>query len=253
MQLQRRDQTATVTPAPGVQAYEERWGASRRVIHHRPHLWRALAARTKGGRVLEIGPGLRTTAPVRGSFFIETSPTAARTLKDKGGRVVVADGLALPFADGSFEAVFAFEVLEHVDQDVRMLGEMSRVLAPGGLAVISVPAHMARWSATDVSCHHVRRYEPDELLGKLGAAGLVPEGYSVRRGGGHPKLAVLGSRLLDAIPRLSNWWLQNVVFTTHSAWQKRTGVVRWTDPREPVAATAGGMMVLCQKERETPG
>lgn len=253
MQLQRRDQTAAEAPDPGVQAYEERWGASRRVIHHRPHLWRALAPRIKGGRVLEIGPGLRTTAPVRGSFFIETSPTAARTLRSKGGRVLVADGLALPFADGSFRAVFAFEVLEHVDQDVRMLGEMSRVLAPGGLAVISVPAHMARWSATDVSCHHVRRYEPDELLGKLGSAGLVPEGYSVRRGGGHPKLAVLGSRLLDAIPRLSNWWLQNVVFTAQSAWHKRAGVVRWTDPREPVDPGVGGMMVLCQKGPESAG
>ena len=247
-QLERRRDRPDATGAddPRVRVYEERWGASRRVIHHRPHVWRGLAGAIAGGRVLEVGPGLRSTAPVKGSFFVETSRTAAKTLARNGGRALVADGLALPFTDGAFEAVFGFEVLEHVEEDVRMMSEMARVLAGGGIAVVSVPTHMDRWSATDDAVNHVRRYDPKELLDKLASAGLVPQGYTVRGGGGHPTASVFGTRLLSSIPRISNWFL-HWAFATQSGILRRVGKVTWTPPGEPVASTVGGMMVLCRK------
>jgi SAM-dependent methyltransferase len=200
-----------------------------------------------GGRALEIGAGLRTTAPVAGSFFIETSPTAARTLAANGGHALVADGVALPFADGSFHAVIACEVLEHIEEDTAVMSEMARILDPEGLLLMSVPVHMARWSATDDACAHVRRYEPDELMGKLRGAGFEPEGYTARGGGGHPTAATVGSKLLHGMPRLSNWWLQNVIFRAQSAWLSRRGTVAWTDPSVPVSPEAGGMLVLCRR------
>jgi SAM-dependent methyltransferase len=49
------------------------------------------------------------------------------------------DGRVIPFPDASFEAVGAFNVLEHVEEPVAFLDEMSRVLKPGGRMVVSSP------------------------------------------------------------------------------------------------------------------
>lgn len=54
---------------------------------------------------------------------------------------VSADGRRLPFADGSFGHVFAFDVIEHVVEDARLLREAVRVLQPGGTVWLSTPAH----------------------------------------------------------------------------------------------------------------
>jgi SAM-dependent methyltransferase len=49
------------------------------------------------------------------------------------------DLTALPFSDASYDCVFASHVLEHIKDDMRALQEISRVLKPGGLAVLPVP------------------------------------------------------------------------------------------------------------------
>lgn len=50
-----------------------------------------------------------------------------------------ADLRALPFADGSFDVVYASHVLEHIKDDARVLSEAKRVLRAGGFAVLPVP------------------------------------------------------------------------------------------------------------------
>jgi SAM-dependent methyltransferase len=45
----------------------------------------------------------------------------------------------LPYADGTFDAVIASEILEHLDDDVAGLREIWRVLKPGGVVAITVP------------------------------------------------------------------------------------------------------------------
>lgn len=229
-----------------VGVYEDRW-SSRRVVQLRPHLWRHLEPRLRDARVLEIGSGLRPTAPARGSFFVESSPRALRALVDAGGRGVRTGGWKLPFRDGAFDAVFALELLEHVEEDERLLSEIVRVLRPGGTALVSVPLHMSLWSAIDDACAHVRRYEPEELLEKIRGSGLSPEGYTTRPAQVRPALARLGTGFMSAFPRLSNWWLQHGVFPIASAWARRFGKVRWAAPDRPTPEGAGGMTVLATK------
>ncbi len=153
----------------------------------------------------------------------------------------------MPFADGVFDGVLAFEVLEHIERDEDVVAEVARVLRPGGLAVISVPLHMAWWSAMDDACAHVRRYEPADLIEKLGSAGLAPERYRAREGRRHPVLAGIGATMLRRFPVLSNWLLQNVVFTLQAAAHRWPARVRWTDPGEPVSPDAGNLTVLVRK------
>ena len=56
-------------------------------------------------------------------------------------RVPVALGAAehLPFREGEFHAVFCIETLEHVRDERRTLGELLRVLRPGGSLILTVP------------------------------------------------------------------------------------------------------------------
>jgi ubiquinone/menaquinone biosynthesis C-methylase UbiE len=80
------------------------------------------------------------------------------------GPVVRADVTELPFADSSFDAVVLGEVIEHVADDVAALRESRRVLRPGGMLVLSVPAHPTWFGPSDRWAGHVRRYSRAALI-----------------------------------------------------------------------------------------
>jgi SAM-dependent methyltransferase len=73
------------------------------------------------------------------------------------------------------DLVTAFDVLEHIEEDYLAAAEITRVLRPGGTALISVPADMALWSAHDEAVGHVRRYTRETLTTVLVKGGLVVE------------------------------------------------------------------------------
>lgn len=83
---------------------------------------------------------------------------------------VVDDPAEIP--PGSVDYLLAFEVLEHVVEDLATLRQWSRVLRPGGRVLVSVPAHQRKFSATDARVGHVRRYERDALVALLAGAGF---------------------------------------------------------------------------------
>lgn len=99
---------------------------------------RRVADLSPGSRVLDLG-GNRIRK--RGVFNIERYPLCtiyANIVVTKRPHVQ-ADGAALPFGDGSFDAVISAELLEHVPSPERVLREVHRVLRPGGRLLITVP------------------------------------------------------------------------------------------------------------------
>jgi len=70
----------------------------------------------------------------------------------------------LPFAIGSFDAVCAFDVIEHVENDSQAVSEISRVCRPGGRVFITVPAFMTLWSKHDEINFHFRSYRAKGIL-----------------------------------------------------------------------------------------
>jgi SAM-dependent methyltransferase len=66
-----------------------------------------------------------------------------------------------------FDAICAFDVLEHIDDDVAALKNMHDALKPGGTLVITVPADRRLWSAMDIYAEHKRRYSLQELREKI--------------------------------------------------------------------------------------
>lgn len=55
-------------------------------------------------------------------------------------QVLHADATQMPFAEGEFASALSNCVLEHIPEDARVLGEVARVLRPGGVFVFTVPA-----------------------------------------------------------------------------------------------------------------
>jgi SAM-dependent methyltransferase len=72
-------------------------------------------------------------------------------------------GDQVPLPDGSLEYVTALDVLEHTPDDRAVVTGFHRLLKPGGVALVTVPAGMALWSDWDVALHHFRRYSRPQL------------------------------------------------------------------------------------------
>ena len=94
------------------------------------------------------------------------------------------DATAMPFPDGSFDRVIAAEVLEHIRGDQAAMNEVARVLRPGGVAAVTVPAWLPEricWRLSDdyhnVPGGHLRIFTRRELEAKLTRAGLTVGGH----------------------------------------------------------------------------
>ncbi|HJM35596.1 MAG TPA: class I SAM-dependent methyltransferase [Acidimicrobiales bacterium] len=145
---------------------------------------------------------------------------------DEGIMLETANGNAtqLPFADESFDRIIASEVMEHIEQDQEVLGELARVLRPGGTLAITIPSKFPErvcWAlsedyhAPNAVGGHVRIYGRTELEEKISSAGLFPLGshkahalhspYWWLRCAIGPNKAIEENRLVKAYHRLLTW------------------------------------------------
>ena len=155
-------------------------------------LLEVLLSAAPGQRVLDAGAGQGTMSLRLQKLGFEVTSTdasdaAVAVLRQRlAGKVRRADLTALPFADESFDATVLGEVLEHVEDDVRALSEVGRVLRPGGVLALSVPADPTLFGPSDKWAGHVRRYTRPKLLEVCARAGLVvrrcdPWGFPLSR------------------------------------------------------------------------
>ncbi len=102
-----------------------------------------------GDRALDVGCGVgeftaaMATAGAH-AIGVDVAEAALRRARARHPgvefRLVPFDG-PLPFEDGSFELVWASEVIEHVADTARWLSEIRRVLVPGGRLLVTTPSH----------------------------------------------------------------------------------------------------------------
>ena len=150
--------------------YKERRAILKRELRRLPGPGLALDIGAAGGgntRVLKAH-GWQAAA-------LEYSDSAVEVARSRGISVIRADARDLPVRSGTFGLVTAFDVLEHIDEDYQAAAEMTRVLQPGGAALIAVPCDMALWSSHDDAVGHVRRYSRPGLASVIEKAGLAIE------------------------------------------------------------------------------
>lgn len=111
-------------------------------------------------------PNLRLCASevfTRGLEFADRRVTRAELFQ--------MDARQIPF-DCEFDVVGAFDVIEHIYEDVRVLQQLYQATCPGGGILLTLPQHPWLWSQADDYAHHVRRYEAKELQQKVQHAGF---------------------------------------------------------------------------------
>ena len=114
--------------------------------------------------VLEIGCGTGHNLQMLGAFghvdALELDEEARSIAEQRLGRSVMSAPLPelAGVPEGNYDLIGAFDVIEHIDDDVAALNSIEKRLKPGGKLIVTVPAHQWMWSAHDVVNHHKRRY-----------------------------------------------------------------------------------------------
>ncbi len=141
--------------------------------HVSRYRWAAAAA--AGRRVLDAGCGTAYGArllaeggarEVLGVDIAQAVLEAVAPTMPESVRLAPGDVRALDLQDGSFDLVVCFEVIEHVADPAAVLDELVRVLAPGGLLLISSPNRGVYPAGNP---HHLHEYSPAELEAELSA------------------------------------------------------------------------------------
>ncbi|MGH2997093.1 MAG: class I SAM-dependent methyltransferase, partial [Gaiellaceae bacterium] len=134
-----------------------------------------------GPHVLDAGAGQGSLSAKLAELGFEVTSTdasaaALAVLRERvRGKVFEADVATLPFGNESFDGAVLGEVLEHVEDDRGALSEIARVLRPGGVLAVSVPANPKLFGPSDVWAGHVRRYTRPALIDACTSAGFTVE------------------------------------------------------------------------------
>ncbi|MGH9058271.1 MAG: class I SAM-dependent methyltransferase [Acidimicrobiales bacterium] len=136
----------------------------------------AFEAMRRGAEVVAVDtdPGeIKEVRAMMAALTFESSPCVG------SGTATVGDACRLPLPDACVDRIIAAEVLEHIPTDRLAIGELSRVLRPGGTMAVSVPRwfpELVNWALSDeyhqTPGGHVRIYRRSVLVRRLVDAGL---------------------------------------------------------------------------------
>jgi SAM-dependent methyltransferase len=164
--------------------------------------------------------------PIAGTHFIDISPPVIERLNAGGGFAVPGAIDTLPFSDQEFDLVCAFDVIEHVEDDRRVFGEVSRVLKDRGVLIFSVPVHAHLWTEFDDWVGHARRYDPPDLLAITSANQLEIEKSAVfGMQPANPRLVKYGMSWLEQHRTWAMFWYNWVGMPLALLFQKRLNLV----------------------------
>jgi SAM-dependent methyltransferase len=151
-----------------------------RALHRRRLHWLARLLPPGPARVLDAGCGtggfiraLQAEGREWQVAGVDLSPVACRLARERTG-VEITEGsiTALPFADGTFDAITTGDVIYHVEDVAAVLREFARCVKPGGVVLVNEPAYRWLWSYHDEAVESKHRFTRPELVAMFRKAGL---------------------------------------------------------------------------------
>lgn len=124
--------------------------------------------RNEKPQILDIGCGAGKTMDMLSRFGtiwgLDKSKTALSFCKRRGGfkHLILGEAADTRFQDNFFDVITMLDVLEHTEENAT-LREIKRILKPGGIMIITVPAYQWLWSAWDKILKHKKRYTERDL------------------------------------------------------------------------------------------
>lgn len=138
-----------------------------------------------GYRVLEVGCGtgnvlrvLEQACPRGRVFGMDLFAEGIAFARTRTSCPLVQGDIEQPGWGVKFDLIGVFDVVEHLADDLQILRSLHSMLKPGGVLLLTVPAHQSLWSYFDEVAHHCRRYEPGDLRVKLNQSGYEIEFFS---------------------------------------------------------------------------
>ena len=133
----------------------------------------------EGKNILDVGCGACTLSKIllEKSYnvtVIDSDEKAVEIAKKKGLRGFKAD-IADWKTNTKFDCVIASDVLEHIDDDKRVIRKIYAILKPGGCLILNVPSYKFLFGKHDIYLGHKRRYSDGELKAKLEESGFEIE------------------------------------------------------------------------------
>jgi ubiquinone/menaquinone biosynthesis C-methylase UbiE len=154
-----------------------------RALHR--HVTRSLTRQLgPAAHVLDAGCGtggllrrLREAQPAWKLTGLDFSPLACQLARERtGGEIVQGSVAALPFAAATFDAITSCDVVCQVADPALAVREFHRVLRPGGIVVLTMPAYQWMYSYHDREVGNLRRYTRGGVNNLLRAAGFAITG-----------------------------------------------------------------------------
>jgi len=134
-----------------------------------------------GARVLDVGCGtgatLASLPPGTTCFGIDFSQDAIRFCRRRTlSQTAVASALSLPFSDDTFDVVISCDVVCHksIENKLQPIQEMCRVMTPGGILILNLPAYAWLHSSHDLHVQTDHRFSRGEVISMLKECGLQP-------------------------------------------------------------------------------
>ena len=132
---------------------------------------------SSNARVLEFGAGIGSLAQIWAKqkgikpICLEIDSNLKNIIQKRGFEC----HSSLENIEGQFDLIYSSNVLEHIEDDQKALGQLHQKLKPGGALALYLPAFQCLYSDFDAAIGHYRRYEKAELMNKLKNANFAIE------------------------------------------------------------------------------